>query len=40
LAEKLNMRLERIEMLNDHPSMLVGLAQVARGRAVDAGWIQ
>lgn len=39
-AEKLNMRLERIEMLNDHPSMLAGLAQVARGRAVDAGWIQ
>jgi ferrochelatase len=39
LAGKLGVRLERIEMLNDHPSMLAGLAQVARGRAVDAGWL-
>ena len=39
LAEKLGVHLERIEMLNDHPDMLAGLAQVARGRAVDAGWI-
>lgn len=39
LAEKLGMHLERIEMLNDHPSMLAGLAQVARGRASDAGWL-
>lgn len=38
-AENLGMHLERIEMLNDHPSMLAGLAQVARGRAADAGWL-
>lgn len=38
-ADELGMHLERIEMLNDHPSMLAGLAQVARGRAVDAGWV-
>ena len=38
-AEELGMHLERIEMLNDHPSMLTGLAQVARGRAIDAGWV-
>lgn len=38
-AKGLGMRLERIEMLNDHPSMLAGLAQVARGRATDAGWL-
>ena len=39
-AKGLGMHLERIEMLNDHPSMLAGLAQVARGRATDAGWLQ
>ena len=39
LANRLGMHLERIEMLNDHPSMLAGLAQVARGRALDAGWV-
>lgn len=39
LAESLGMHLERIEMLNDHPVMLAGLAQVARGRAVNAGWL-
>jgi ferrochelatase len=39
LAESLGMHLERIEMLNDHPVLLAGLAQVARGRAVDAGWL-
>lgn len=38
-ADELGMHLERIEMLNDHPAMLTGLAQVARGRAVDAGWV-
>jgi ferrochelatase len=40
LAHKLGVHLERIEMLNDHPAMLAGLAQVARGRATDAGWLQ
>lgn len=40
LARKLGVRLERIEMLNDHPDMLAGLAQVARGRAADAGWLE
>src|SRR5690606_40595648 len=39
-AEKLGVHLERIEMLNDHPQMLAGLAQVARGRATDAGWLE
>lgn len=39
LAQKLDVHLKRIEMLNDHPDMLAGLAQVARGRAVDAGWL-
>jgi ferrochelatase len=40
LAKKLGVHLERIEMLNDHPAMLAGLAQVARGRAADAGWLE
>jgi ferrochelatase len=40
LAQKLGVHLERIEMLNDHPDMLAGLAQVARGRATDAGWLE
>jgi protoporphyrin/coproporphyrin ferrochelatase len=39
LAEKLGVHLERIEMLNDHPDMLAGLAQVVRGRAIDVGWL-
>jgi ferrochelatase len=38
-ANALGMQLERIEMLNDHPKMLAGLADVARGRAAEAGWL-
>ncbi|HYI23880.1 MAG TPA: ferrochelatase [Thermomicrobiales bacterium] len=33
LAGELGMRLERIEMLNDHPKMLVGLAELAKARS-------
>ncbi len=36
-AEALGMRLERIEMLNDHPSLLKGLASFVRTYAQDAG---
>lgn len=38
-AGKLGMHLERIEMLNDHPSLLAGLAAVARQKAISQGWI-
>lgn len=39
LAEELGMHLERIEMLNDHPRMLTGLAELVRDRARSAGWL-
>jgi ferrochelatase len=38
-ANQLGMQLERIEMLNDHPKMLAGLADVVRERAWETGWI-
>jgi ferrochelatase len=38
-ADALGMHLERIEMLNDHPKMLAGLAGVVRDRAQAAGWL-
>jgi ferrochelatase len=38
-AEALGMRLERIEMLNDHPAMIAGLAGLVRARAGEAGWL-
>jgi protoporphyrin/coproporphyrin ferrochelatase len=38
-ADALGMHLERIEMLNDHPKMLTGLAGVVRDRAQEAGWL-
>ncbi|MEJ7838493.1 MAG: ferrochelatase [Thermomicrobiales bacterium] len=38
-AQKLGMHLERIEMLNDHPAMLAGLADVVREQAREAGWL-
>jgi ferrochelatase len=38
-ANELGMQLERIEMLNDHPKMLAGLAEIVRERAAEAGWI-
>ncbi|MGI8644472.1 MAG: ferrochelatase [Thermomicrobiales bacterium] len=36
-AEKLGVRLERIEMLNDHPLMIAALADLVRARAAQAG---
>ncbi|HEV2067227.1 MAG TPA: ferrochelatase [Thermomicrobiales bacterium] len=36
-ANALGMRLERIEMLNDHPALLAGLAGLVRTHAQDAG---
>ncbi len=38
-AQRLGVQLERIEMLNDHPEMLRGLAEVVRARAAAAGWL-
>jgi ferrochelatase len=32
-------RVERIEMLNDHPAMIAGLAELVRGAAREAGWV-
>ncbi len=37
-ADALGVRLERIEMLNDHPAMIAGLAGLVRERAAAAGW--
>ncbi|MDP9365151.1 MAG: ferrochelatase [Chloroflexota bacterium] len=37
-AEELGVHLERIEMLNDHPTMIDGLAGLVRERATAAGW--
>lgn len=38
-AEELGMQLERITMVNDHPAMMRGLAELVRERAQEAGWI-
>lgn len=38
-ADKLGMQLERITMVNDHPEMMQGLAELVRGRATEAGWL-
>ncbi len=38
-AEALGMQLERIDMLNDAPPMIAGLADVIRGKAREAGWL-
>lgn len=38
-AEELGMHLERIQMVNDHPDMMAGLAGLVRERAQDAGWL-
>lgn len=38
-AQELGMQLERIEMLNDHPGVMAGLARIVRERAAEAGWI-
>jgi len=39
LAKKLGIHLERIEMLNDSPEMIRGLARLVRRTAEGAGWI-
>ncbi|HJR81282.1 MAG TPA: ferrochelatase [Anaerolineales bacterium] len=39
LAKKLGVHLERIEMLNDSPEMIRGLARLVRQTAQEAGWI-
>lgn len=38
-AEELGMQLERISMVNDHPAMMRGLAEIVRERATRAGWL-
>ncbi len=37
-AKTLDVRLERIEMLNEHPEMIAGLAELACAEAAEAGW--
>jgi protoporphyrin/coproporphyrin ferrochelatase len=39
LAKKLGLQLERIEMLNDEPKMIRGLASLVRQTALEAGWL-
>ena len=38
-AAALGVRVERIEMLNDHPEMIADLATLVRDRAAEAGWL-
>ena len=35
----LGVRLERIEMLGEHPQMIAALAELVRARAIEAGWL-
>jgi len=37
-ATTLGVRLERIEMLGQHPDMIAGLAELVHSRAAEAGW--
>ena len=39
LAKKLGIHLERIEMLNDSPEMIRGLARLVHRTAEEAGWV-
>jgi ferrochelatase len=39
LARELDVHLERIEMMNDHPLMMRGLAGIVREELVAAGWL-
>jgi ferrochelatase len=39
LANRLGVQLERIEMLNDSPEMIRGLARLVRQTAQEAGWL-
>lgn len=38
-ADELGMQLERIRMVNDHPTMMAGLAALVRERASEEGWL-
>jgi protoporphyrin/coproporphyrin ferrochelatase len=38
-ANALGMQLERIEMVNDAPEMMAGLAGLVRAKAAEAGWL-
>jgi ferrochelatase len=38
-AQARGIRLERIEMLNDHPALIAGLAKLVRRTADEAGWL-
>lgn len=38
-ATLLGVQLERIQMVNDHPKMMAGLAQLVREQAQGAGWV-
>lgn len=38
-AKGLGMQLERIQMINDHPALVAGLASLVRERAAEAGWL-
>ena len=38
-ADALGMQLERIRMVNDHPTMTSALADLVRRRAAEAGWL-
>ena len=39
LAQSLNLRLERTEMLNTAPAMMDGLADLVTGRAKASSWL-
>ena len=39
-ARSRGMRLERIDMLNDHPAMIHDLAGLVRTAASEAGWVR
>lgn len=38
-ADGLGMQLERIQMVNDHPTMMTALAELVRNRASEEGWL-
>jgi protoheme ferro-lyase len=38
-AQTRGVRLERIEMVNDHPAMIAGLAETVSGVARARGWM-
>ena len=38
-AEALGVRLERMGMVNDHPEMMAGLADLVRATAAARGWL-